>query len=114
MDPRSYTFDGSTLTAVDLWCAQLGLFNLQFNMNLAIDPETSALDVAGTIGLHDDFCDQPGTERDAVAVDLTVPADASAEIGYSLYGERKLLGADDLLDATTGVAIEMSFSNTSQ
>ena len=112
IDSRAYRFDGSMAAVSDRWCVQLGLFNLQFDMGLEINPESGDLDVLGAIRLHDDFCDEPGMERDSVAVDLTVPADASAHIGYSLHGERKLLGAADLLDATTGVAVEMTFSNT--
>ena len=114
MEPRTYMFAGDSMAARDQWCVQLGLFNIQFDLLMEMDPASEELEVSGEVRLHDDFCDVPGLERDSEPIELAVPADASAQIGYSLYGERKLLGVSDLLDAQTSVIVELTLDNSLQ
>lgn len=112
IEPREFVLDGTSPAVTDNWCMQLGIANLLFDVTFTLNPLNGTVDTTGTLALHDGFCDAPGPRRASTALNLEVPADASAEVVQSLQTERHLLEVTDLLDIDTGVFVELVISNT--
>lgn len=112
IEPRTYALGGETTTIVDQWCVQLGLTSLVFDITFELNPVNGSVKTTGSSSLHDGFCDAPGPERTRSALDLEVPADASAQLVQSLQTETHLLEVSDLLNIDTGVFVELVISNT--
>lgn len=111
LEPRSDTLspDGSPIENV--WCLQMGVHNLQFDLVLSVNPANQDLQADGAIALRAGFCDNPGAALDEIPVSLTVPADATARIAYSLHGKQQLLNVSDLLNAEVAVTVELAVTN---
>lgn len=112
LEPRTYTFGNGTSTVTDRWCMQMGLVNLVFDLTFDMNPINGAIRTSGALDLYDGFCETPGPQRISTALDVEVPADASAQVHHSLQTETHMLEVDDLLNIDTGVFVELVISNT--
>lgn len=112
--PRTYALSSATPAIADHWCMQMGLVSLVFDITLTLNPINEAVKTTGTLGLHDGFCDAPGQLRTSSALDVEVPADASAQLVQSLQTKAHLLEVTDLLDIDTGVFVALVIANTRQ
>jgi hypothetical protein len=112
LEPRTYTLGADNSTIEDRWCVQVGVASLIFDLTLALNSATEAVETTGNLHLHDGFCDAPGGLLVSSPVGLEIPADASAEVPLSLQTRTRLLGVTDLLDTNTGVFVGLVISNT--
>jgi hypothetical protein len=113
-ETRTLLLDTTTPQASDSWCVQMGLVNLQFDLQLAVVDNQGNLGVSGTLSLYDDFCVNPGTHQDTITVDYIVPADAILQAPLNLQSQRNLLNVPGLLDTRTTVIIELRIGNSQQ
>ena len=111
IEPRTYHLGVHTPTITDQWCLQLGIVNLQFKLTLNLVPIVAGVAATGSIELYDDYCAAPGQRRDMAGVDLTVPANATAQITHNLRSKRELLKVPDLLDTDNYIDLELHISN---
>jgi hypothetical protein len=109
---RVFTLGGTATSAADRWCMQAGIVSLVLDMTLALNPATEAVDVTGSLDLHDGFCDDLSVLRTSSPLEVEVPADTTAKVSRSIQTEAGLLGVNDLLTTNTGVFVELMISNT--
>jgi hypothetical protein len=111
---RSLVLGGDTLTQTDRFCVQVGPTGLVFNLTLALLPVSEDLRVVGTLDLHDGFCSSLGSlgeVRATAPLEVTIPADAAAELVQTLQAKSTLLGVNDVLDTSTGLYLELTIRN---
>jgi hypothetical protein len=112
LQPRVFVLGGTTTSVTDRWCMQAGIVSLVHTMTLALNPATEAVDVTGSLDLHDGFCDDLGALRTSSPLQVEVPADTTAKLAQSLQTKTGLLGVDDLLNTNIGVFAELMITNS--
>jgi hypothetical protein len=116
IDPRQLVLGGNTLTRGDSFCVQTGPSAVVFDLSFTLLPVSEDLRVAGTLNLHDGFCSSLGSLGDVRAtapLEVTIPADAAAQLVQNLQAKSNLLGVNDVLNTSTGVYIELTIRNPS-
>lgn len=114
IDPRQLVLGGDALTQADSFCVQTGPSAVVFDLTYTLLPVSEDLRVAGTLKLHDGFCSSLGTLGEVRAsgpLEVTIPADAAAQLVHTLQAKSSLLGVDDVLKTTTAVYIELTIRN---
>ncbi len=112
--PRAIVLGGDTLMQSDRFCVQVGPSGLVFDLTWALLPVSEDLRVVGTIALHDGFCSSLGSLgelRASAPLEVTIPADAAAQLVQNLQAKSNLLGVNDVLDTATGVYLELTIRN---
>jgi hypothetical protein len=114
LEPRSYVLGGDTMMQSDTWCVQLGPTGLVFDLIFTLQPVSENLHIGGELQLYDGFCGtlgNLGNRLSAVPMNVTVPAGSTAQLAPSLQVQGSLLGLPNLLDISTGVALQLSIRN---
>jgi hypothetical protein len=114
LETHTLLLDTTTPQATDSWCVQMGLVNLQFDLQLAVVDNQGNIGASGTLSLYDDFCENPGAQQDTITIDYIVPADAILQAPHHLQSQRNLLNVPGLLDTRTTVIIELRIGNSQQ
>jgi hypothetical protein len=112
--PRSYVLGGDTLVKSDKWCLQTGATGLVFDLAYSLEPVSQSLNVGGKLELYDGFCGEwgkLGNLLSTVPLNVTIPSGSSAFISPMLKAQGSFMGVPNLLDISTGIALNLSIRN---
>jgi len=112
--PRAYVLGGDTLSKSDKWCVQAGATGLVFDLAYTLEPVSQTLNVGGELELYDGFCGEwgkLGNLLSTVPMNVTIPTGSSAFISPMLRAQGSFMGVPNLLDISTGVALNLNIRN---